>query len=77
MCSPGFYTYAAFKAAVAAFPTFATAADDTTNKRELAGFLAQISHVRVCLCSGRCWLGGLPCFSARTACHRVWNGHAS
>ncbi|WIA42818.1 hypothetical protein OEZ86_008748 [Tetradesmus obliquus] len=42
--SNGFYTYSAFVAAAAAFPGFGTAADAATNKRELAAFLAQISH---------------------------------
>ncbi|KAF8057663.1 ENO1 [Scenedesmus sp. PABB004] len=43
--SNGFYTYDAFIAAANAFPGFGTAsADPTVNKRELAAFLAQISH---------------------------------
>jgi chitinase len=43
--SNGFYTYAAFTAAAAAFPGFGTSsADPAVNKRELAAFLAQISH---------------------------------
>lgn len=44
-CSPGFYTYEAFKQAVAAFPAFATASHNPIkNKRELAAFLAQIAQ---------------------------------
>lgn len=42
--SKGFYTYAAFVAAAAAFPGFGTSADAATNKREIAAFLGQISH---------------------------------
>ncbi|KAF6254358.1 chitinase class I-domain-containing protein [Scenedesmus sp. NREL 46B-D3] len=42
--SNGFYTYNAFVAAAAAFRGFGTADDAVTNKRELAAFLAQISH---------------------------------
>ncbi|GAB4813821.1 hypothetical protein N2152v2_000867 [Parachlorella kessleri] len=43
--SNGFYTYDAFVAAAKAFPKFATASTDpAVNKRELAAFLAQISH---------------------------------
>jgi hypothetical protein len=43
--SNGFYTYAAFTAAAAAFPGFGTSSTDAaTNKRELAAFLAHISH---------------------------------
>ncbi len=43
-CSPGFYTYAAFKQALANFPGFATTPSHVQNKRELAAFLAQIAH---------------------------------
>ncbi|KAF8057665.1 endochitinase [Scenedesmus sp. PABB004] len=43
--SNGFYTYDAFIAAANAFPGFGTAsADPAVNRRELAAFLAQISH---------------------------------
>jgi hypothetical protein len=42
--SNGFYTYNAFIAAAASFPGFGTSGDAATNKRELAAFLAQISH---------------------------------
>jgi len=42
--SNGFYTYAAFVAAARAFPGFGTSSDAVTNKREVAAFLAQISH---------------------------------
>lgn len=43
--SKGFYTYAAFLAAAAAFPGFGTSAQDpAVNQRELAAFLGQISH---------------------------------
>lgn len=43
--SNGFYTYSAFLAAAAAFPSFGTSSTDAAaNKRELAAFLAQISH---------------------------------
>lgn len=41
----GFYTYDAFIAAAAAFPTFGGATDSTeTRKREVAAFLGQTSH---------------------------------
>lgn len=39
-----FYSYNAFITAAAAFPAFATSPDTAANKRELAAFLAQISH---------------------------------
>lgn len=43
--SNGFYTYAAFLSAAAAFPGFGTSSlDPSANKRELAAFLGQISH---------------------------------
>lgn len=43
--SNGFYTYSAFLTAAAAFPSFGTSSTDVAaNKRELAAFLAQISH---------------------------------
>lgn len=43
--SNGFYTYEAFLAAAGAFPGFGTSSSsDEVNKRELAAFLAQISH---------------------------------
>lgn len=43
--SNGFYSYAAFIAAAAAFPGFGTSSlDPAANKRELAAFLGQISH---------------------------------
>ena len=45
VCSPGFYTYSAFIDSTRAFPDFGNAAGDAaTNKREIAAFLAQISH---------------------------------
>ena len=44
-CShPGFYTYQSFVAAAKTFPGFGTSKDAATNKREVAAFLAQISH---------------------------------
>lgn len=43
-CKPGFYTYDALLKAAAAFPGFATSADEATNRRELSAFLAHISQ---------------------------------
>ncbi|EAU61742.1 chitinase [Stigmatella aurantiaca DW4/3-1] len=40
----GFYTYAALVAAANTFPSFATSGDTATRKREVAAFLANISH---------------------------------
>ncbi len=40
----GFHTHAAFVEAASAFPGFASDADDAANRREVATFLAQISH---------------------------------
>ena len=40
----GFYTYASFVSAARTFPRFAATGDLGTRKRELAAFLAQISH---------------------------------
>lgn len=40
----GFYTYASFIQAARTFPTFAATGDLSTRKREVAAFLAQISH---------------------------------
>ncbi|XP_073011452.1 endochitinase-like [Typha latifolia] len=40
----GFYTYEAFVAAANSFGAFATTGDTTTQKREIAAFLAQTSH---------------------------------
>ena len=40
----GFYTYAALVAAANTFPAFATTGDLDTRKREVAAFLANISH---------------------------------
>ncbi|WOK92859.1 pathogenesis-related protein 3 [Canna indica] len=40
----GFYTYDAFISAAKSFPTFGTTGDMTTQKREIAAFLAQTSH---------------------------------
>ena len=41
---PNFYTYDSFIAAASTFPAFGTSKDAATNKREVAAFLAQISH---------------------------------
>ena len=41
---PNFYSYQSFISAAAAYPAFGTSKDATTNKREVAAFLAQISH---------------------------------
>jgi hypothetical protein len=38
------YTYSNLLQATKSYPDFANSADDATNKRELAAFLAQISH---------------------------------
>lgn len=56
-----FYSHSAFLTAAASFPAFATSSDATTNKRELAAFLAHISHET----GGLCWIaeggaGGPP-----------------
>ncbi|VAH39609.1 unnamed protein product [Triticum turgidum subsp. durum] len=40
----GFYTYGAFLAAAAAFPSFGTTGSTETRKREVAAFLGQTSH---------------------------------
>ncbi|MDC0707056.1 chitinase [Stigmatella sp. ncwal1] len=40
----GFYTYSALVAAANTFPSFATSGDTATRKREVAAFLANISH---------------------------------
>nr|CAB3463852.1 unnamed protein product [Digitaria exilis] len=40
----GFYDYASFVRAADAFPAFGGDGDDATRKREVAAFLAQISH---------------------------------
>lgn len=50
-CSPGFYSYAAFLKAAAAFPNFASESkSDAVNKRDLAAFLGQISQARPAGC---------------------------
>ena len=41
---PGFYTYQSFETAANGYPGFGTSKDTATNKREVAAFLAQISH---------------------------------
>lgn len=43
-CRGGFYTYEAFLAAAATFPSFASEGDDATRRREVAAFLANIAH---------------------------------
>lgn len=50
--STNFYSYANFLRAAASFPSFAASSDATTNKRELAAFLAHISHET----GGLCWI---------------------
>ncbi|MFD1831005.1 glycoside hydrolase family 19 protein [Streptomyces desertarenae] len=39
-----FYTYQGLKAALSAYPAFATTGSDTVRKREAAAFLANVSH---------------------------------
>ena len=41
---PNFYTYQSFVTAATSFPGFGTSKDTATNEREVAAFLAQISH---------------------------------
>lgn len=43
-CSGGIYTYQGLIDAAALYPTFACEGDEATRRRELAAFLAQISH---------------------------------
>lgn len=43
-CRGGFYTYEGFLEAAETFPRFGTTGDDTTRRREVAAFLAQIAH---------------------------------
>ncbi len=43
-CGGGFYTYAAFLAAAGRFPAFAATGTDDDRRREVAAFLANISH---------------------------------
>ncbi len=43
-CKGSFYTYQAFLAAASSFPAFASEGTDEIRKRELAAFLANISH---------------------------------
>jgi hypothetical protein len=57
--STNFYSYANFLTAAASFPSFATSSDATTNKRELAAFLAHISHET----GGLCWIKEGACVS--------------
>ncbi|MFD4576380.1 glycoside hydrolase family 19 protein [Streptomyces sp. NPDC058417] len=40
----GFYTYSGLRAALSAYPGFATSGSDTTKKQEAAAFLANVSH---------------------------------
>ena len=40
----GFYTYSSFISAAGSYKGFGTSKDAATNKREVAAFLAQVSH---------------------------------
>lgn len=53
-----FYSHDAFLRAAATFPAFAKSSDATTNKRELAAFLAHIAHKT----GGLCWIVEGGCF---------------
>jgi hypothetical protein len=50
--STNFYSYANFLRAAASFPYFSASSDATTGKRDLAAFLAHISHET----GGLCWI---------------------
>ena len=58
--STQFYSLSAFLTAAASFPAFAASSDVTTDTRELAAFLAHISHETGALC----WIIEGACLNA-------------
>lgn len=63
----GFYSYDAFIQAAAAFPQFAATGSDNVNRRELAAFLAQVSHET----TGQCLLALVLLVGLLADCRRA------